>query len=170
MRTGHCRVREALPSTRSLPVSRVSARAAGRNVCCTVAASAPNSPEALDVPHVQDGVGVPWAQTHALVGHIVHFHVASATGCTHEEPAQGTAKPLVCSQAWFVGDTRPHCSRHGTSPPRGSWIFPSLQSSEQHCRPRPGLCLDSCQLPPPIHRLSPGSVGSFSEQRSHLRG
>lgn len=52
-------------------------------------ASALNSPEALDIPHVQDGVGMPWTEPHALIGHIVHFHVAPTTGCTHKEPAGG---------------------------------------------------------------------------------
>lgn len=54
-----------------------------------MAGSSLSSPEALDIPHVQDGIGVPGSEPHALVGHIIHLHVASAAGCAHEEPARG---------------------------------------------------------------------------------
>lgn len=43
-------------------------------------------PGALDVTHVQDGVGVAGAQAQALVGHVVHLHVAASAGGAHEEP------------------------------------------------------------------------------------
>jgi hypothetical protein len=45
-------------------------------------------PGALDITHIQDGVGVARAQAQALIGSIIHLHVASATRGAHEEPVQ----------------------------------------------------------------------------------
>jgi hypothetical protein len=42
---------------------------------------------ALDITHIQDGVGVARAQAQALIGSIIHLHVASATRGAHEEPS-----------------------------------------------------------------------------------
>lgn len=146
------------PSRTQLSVHRVSAQAVGRNVCCTTPASTQNSPEALDIPHVQDGVGVPWTQTHTLVGHIVHFHVASATGCAHEEPAWGTTKRLVSCQACHGGKLVPTTRGTGqASPPRRLLDVPSLQPHHKppwsSARPRQlGLCLGSSKLPPPARK------------------
>lgn len=85
--------------------------------CCAMAGSSPSSPEALHIPHVQDGVGVPGSEPHALIGHIIHLHVASATGRAHEEPAQGQQTlGVLPGLAW--GEARPYHSRHETASPQ----------------------------------------------------
>lgn len=45
-------------------------------------------PEALDVSDIQDGVGVAGTQAQALVGSVIHLHVAAPTRGAHEEPVQ----------------------------------------------------------------------------------
>lgn len=86
MSMGHQRLPSVLFTMPSVICPQVSC---WQEQCSAMAGSSLNSPVALDIPHVQDGVGVPGPEPHALVGHIIHLHVASATGCTHEEPAWG---------------------------------------------------------------------------------
>ena len=43
-------------------------------------------PVTLNVSYVQDRVGVSRPQTQRLVDNVVHLHVASSTGRTHQKP------------------------------------------------------------------------------------
>lgn len=111
MRTGHQRVPRVLSSMPSVICPQGFCWVCWQEQLQCHGSSSPSSPEALDIPHVQDGVGVPGSEPHALVGHIIHLHVASATGRAHEEPARGQQTLRVLS--W--GETHPYHSRHGTA-------------------------------------------------------
>lgn len=112
---------------------------------------------------------MPWTETHALIGHVVHFHVAPAAGRAHEEPAQGTAKRSVSCKA--RGELVPTARGTGQAPRSGLLCIPSATTPQTPLQQGPDPAGRSSAwaaasfLHPLGFLLSPGSTESFSEQR-----